>query len=92
MEADIFLEGFLKAEETHGLRFTRIIADGDSSVYSELTEDVHIWGKNECANHTCKCMRSHLEKTSSRKASLKRQRETIRNKYCKANNSCEIRQ
>jgi len=71
MEADIILEGFLKAEETHGLRFTRIIADGDSSVYSELTEDVHIWGKNECANHTCKCMRSHLEKLVAEKPHLK---------------------
>jgi len=75
MEADIILEGFLKAEETHGLRYTRIIADGDSSVFSKLIQNVPIWGnkikKLECANHTCKCIRSNLEKLVTEKPHLK---------------------
>ncbi|XP_053391945.1 uncharacterized protein LOC128554669 [Mercenaria mercenaria] len=60
MEADIILCGFLEAESSHGLRYTRIIADGDSSVYAQLQENVPVWGRDivkmECANHTCKCV------------------------------------
>ncbi|KAJ8313214.1 hypothetical protein KUTeg_009233 [Tegillarca granosa] len=66
MESNIILEGFLKAETLHGLRYTKIIADGDSSVFSKLQENVPVWGKAiekiECANHMCKCFRSNLEK------------------------------
>ena len=66
MEADIILSGFLEAESSHGVRYTKIIADGDSSVFSVLQEKVPVWGKSisklECANHACKCVRSNLEK------------------------------
>ncbi|XP_060598342.1 uncharacterized protein LOC132752084 [Ruditapes philippinarum] len=66
MEADIILNGFLQAETSHGVRYTKIIADGDSSVFPQLQEKVPVWGtsieKLECANHTCKCLRSNLEK------------------------------
>ena len=66
MEADIILSGFLEAESTHGVRYLKIIADGDSSVFATLQEKVPVWGKDikklECANHVCKCVRSNLEK------------------------------
>ncbi|KAJ8298756.1 hypothetical protein KUTeg_022816, partial [Tegillarca granosa] len=66
MESDIILEGFQIAESTHGLRYTQVIADGDSSMFAKLQENVPIWGKSigkvECANHICKCLRSNLEK------------------------------
>jgi hypothetical protein len=66
METDIILEGFKKAEQTHGLRYIRFIGDGDSSVYPTLLLHVPIWGreitKMECANHACKCYRGSLEK------------------------------
>jgi len=65
MESDIILAGFLEAESTHGVRYTKLISDGDSSVFSKLQEHVP-WGrfisKLECANHACKCLRSSLEK------------------------------
>ncbi|WAR31988.1 LOW QUALITY PROTEIN: hypothetical protein MAR_034530 [Mya arenaria] len=33
IESDIILEGFLQEEKEHGVRYMRMIADGDSSVY-----------------------------------------------------------
>ncbi|XP_078329794.1 uncharacterized protein LOC144624228 [Crassostrea virginica] len=66
MESDIIVEGFKKAEEVHGVRYLKLIADGDSSVYAKIHEEVPIWGKYvtkiECSNHACKCLRSNLEK------------------------------
>ena len=60
MEADIILEGFLKANE-YGVRYMTIIADGDSSTYARIQEEVPVCGrhvkKGDCANHVCKCLR-----------------------------------
>ena len=71
MESDIILEGFLSAEQKYGLRFMNIISDGDSSTFSEIQNKVPVWGKFvkklECANHACKCLRSHLEQLVSEK-------------------------
>ena len=65
-ESDIILEGFQAAEKTHGIRYMRIVGDGDSSVYSTLVQCVPVWGcdieKVECANHMCKCYRGALER------------------------------
>ena len=36
METDILLEGFRAAESTHGVRYMRMVGDGDSSVYIQL--------------------------------------------------------
>ncbi len=36
METDILLEGFLQAEQVHGVRYTQFIGDGDSSICSLL--------------------------------------------------------
>ena len=62
METNIILEGFKLAEQVHGVRYTRFIGDGDSSVYPTLIQNVPGWGyaikKLECANHACKCYRS----------------------------------
>lgn len=66
METDVILEGFQKAELMHGVRYMRFIGDGDSSVYLTLLNSVPGWGRDikkiECANHSCKCYRSNLEK------------------------------
>ena len=66
MEMDIILEGFLEAERVHGVRYTRVVGDGDSSVYPTLVQNVPQWGhairKVECANHACKCYRGALER------------------------------
>lgn len=44
MESDIISSGFSVAESVHGVRYTIIIANGDSSVYSQLQEKVPVWG------------------------------------------------
>ena len=44
MESDIILEGFMEAEQVHGVRYTRFIGDGDSSVHSTLLQSVPGWG------------------------------------------------
>ena len=66
METDIILEGFLEAERVHGVRYTKFVGDGDSSVHPTLLQYVPGWGhtikKLECANHCCKCYRDALEK------------------------------
>ena len=66
MEADIIVEGFSVAESKYGLRYMNMVADGDSSVFARIQQEVPIWGlyvnKLECANHVCKCLRSSLEK------------------------------
>lgn len=65
MESDIIVEGFQMAERKHGVRYMRIVADGDSSTEARIRQQVPLWGahieKEECANHACKCLRSHLE-------------------------------
>lgn len=69
MEVDIILEGFLNAEKTHGVRYTKFIGDGDSAVYPTLLTSVPIWGRDiqkiECSNHACKCYRNRLEKLAN---------------------------
>jgi len=73
MESDIILEVFLKKK--YSVRFMRMIADGDSSVYSNISKFVPVWGpyvqKIECANHATKCLRSNLEKLVSDKPHYK---------------------
>lgn len=75
MEADIIVEGFLNCEYTHGIRYMRMIADGDSSVYAKIMQEVPIWGQHvkklECANHACKCLRGHLENLVEEKPNFK---------------------
>ena len=65
MEADAILEGFQCCEQ-FGVRYMRIVADGDSSVLSTLQKFGPHWcrsiNKIECANHACKCLRGKLEK------------------------------
>ena len=66
MESDIIVQGFREAESKYGLRYTKFVGDGDSSVYPSLVTGVPQWGhaicKIECANHAIKCYRGALEK------------------------------
>jgi len=72
MKSDIILV-FLK--EKYGVSFMRVIADGNSSVYSNIIKFVPVWGpyvqKIECANHATKCLRGNLEKLVSDKPHYK---------------------
>ena len=75
METDIILEGFCAAESTHGVRYMRLVGDGESSVYSTLLLSVPVWGRDikkiECANHACKCYRGGLERIFQENAGYK---------------------
>ena len=75
METSAILEGFQEAEKVHGIRYTRFIGDGDSSVYTTLLQEVPVYGRSikkmECANHACKCYRSSLESLVQNKPQYK---------------------
>ena len=64
MEADIIAAGFRHSEAMHGVRYFKVIGDGDSSVLHTIHTTVsygrHI-SKLECVDHCVKCYRSHLE-------------------------------
>lgn len=54
MEAHVIVEGFRRSEEMYGVRYNRLIADGDSSVYKKILDarpyaNTHI-EKIECRN------------------------------------------
>ena len=66
METDILVKGFRQSENSYGLRYMRVIRDGDSSVMATICTAVPygmFTEKLECAkgNHACKCYRNHLK-------------------------------
>lgn len=76
MEAATIVEGFLSSEEMYGVRYTKMIADGDSSVYHNILQarpyDNLTVQKIECRNHL---MRNYCNKireivTTSSRASV----------------------
>ncbi|KAB0790406.1 hypothetical protein PPYR_15226, partial [Photinus pyralis] len=75
MEADIIVEGFCQSLKQHGLKYKKFIADGDSSVFAKIQENVP-YGKEvfkiECTNHVIKNYgkRLHKMKTDTRSVSL----------------------
>lgn len=55
METDIIADGFSKSMEMYNLKFTKMVGDGDSSVYRKLLQ-IKPYGnslvqKVECKNH-----------------------------------------
>ncbi|XP_025415583.1 uncharacterized protein LOC112687212 [Sipha flava] len=67
MEVDGIVEGFLKSVEMHGLKYNRLIGDGDSSVTKRLHE-ISPYGRHfhikkiECRNHL---MRNYCSKLTA---------------------------
>jgi hypothetical protein len=64
METAIILEGFKNSVGMHNLKYTKIIGDGDSSVYKKIKESMpygpHCFiEKIECRNHI---MRNYCNK------------------------------
>ncbi|XP_077285484.1 uncharacterized protein LOC143910762 [Arctopsyche grandis] len=76
MEADIIAEGFLKSMEMHGVKFNKLVGDGDSSIMKKL---MHLmpYGPNiiiqkiECKNHLlrnfCNKLKALGKKTNNNK-------------------------
>lgn len=65
MEADMVVEGFSVSEAMHGVRYGKFIADGDSSTFVKIKENVpygHLVRKVECTNHALKNYGKHLLK------------------------------
>ena len=75
MESDILVDAFRIATSMHNLRYTRFVADGDSSTHSEIIARVP-YGRNvekiECANHACKCLKNRLYKKQHENAECRR--------------------
>ena len=65
MEADIIAAGFFRQSEAmHGVRYIKVIGDGDSSVLHTILITIpygRYVSKLECANHCVNCYCSHLE-------------------------------
>ena len=64
MEADILAEGFSMSLQTHGLKYSYFVGDGDSSVYPKLLEIMPYAPeevkKIECRNHILRNYHKHL--------------------------------
>lgn len=75
MEASIVVEGFKQSDATYGIRYHRLIADGDSSVYKKILDARPYKNltveKIECRNHLlrnfCKKIRDLCTKKKCRK-------------------------
>ncbi|KAJ1521823.1 hypothetical protein ONE63_003458 [Megalurothrips usitatus] len=66
MEAAIIAEGFKCSMEMHGLRFDKLVGDGDSSVTSRLLQikpygALYLVEKVECKNHLMRNLRRQLD-------------------------------
>jgi hypothetical protein len=71
MESQIILEGFNKSLEMHGVKFSKIIGDGDSSVYKKIKENKpygpsFFIEKIECRNHLLRNYCGKLHELSRR--------------------------
>ena len=65
MESNSVLEAFIFINDKFKVRPLKLIADGDSSTYKTLVDNITEWGsrirKIECCNHLMKNFRSNLE-------------------------------
>jgi hypothetical protein len=74
MESDIIIEGFKRSIEMHGVKYMRLIGDGDSSISKKLCE-IRPYGscsmveKIECTNHLLRNFSKHLRELATRKKS-----------------------
>lgn len=68
MESEILLDGFMKSESNCGLRFLKMIGDGDSSTYHKIVESDPYNGryieKFECVNHLMRNFRNKLDEVT----------------------------
>ncbi|KAL4084689.1 hypothetical protein QTP88_027614 [Uroleucon formosanum] len=75
MEASIIVEGFKNSEEMYGLRYHKLIADGDSSVYQKILESRPYKNitveKVECRNHLLRNLCNKLKDISTKRSAGK---------------------
>ena len=75
METDIIVEAFTRSIEIHGIRYTSLVGDGDSSVTKKL-QTVKPCGnvpiqKIECSNHLLRNYSNNLKQLPSKRYSSK---------------------
>lgn len=74
MEPKLMKDGFMECEKKYGIRFSRLIADGDSCVIAELNnsnlyrDPILVTEKIECSNNLKRNARGHLRTLSSKAA------------------------
>lgn len=75
MEASIIVEGFKNSEKMYGLRYHKLIADGDSSVYQKILESRPYKNitveKVECRNHLLRNLCNKLKDISTKRSAGK---------------------
>lgn len=77
MEPKLMKDGFTECETKYGIRFSELIADGDSCVIAKLNNSntyrnpILITEKKECVNHLKRNARGHLRTTSASKVEFK---------------------
>lgn len=73
METSMVVEGFRKSEEMYGVRYHKLIADGDSSVYKTILDAYLIKNitveKVECRNHLLRNLCNKLRELTIKKQS-----------------------
>lgn len=71
MEAAIIVEGFKQSEQMYGIRYQKLIADGDSSVYKKILDARPyknlVVQKVECRNHLLRNFCNKLKEISVQK-------------------------
>ncbi|XP_072390322.1 uncharacterized protein [Diabrotica undecimpunctata] len=91
METSILVEGFKQSQIVHGLKFLQFIADGDSSVYAKICEEV-AYGqyvtKIECRNHAIKNYGKALYKIKADTTVNKEARALLTNNKIKELQNC----
>ena len=58
MEADIIAAGFRQSEAMHGVKYTKVVGDGDSSVLCTIYTTVPYDREVRKLDHCVKCYRS----------------------------------
>lgn len=75
MESDIVLEGFKCSMEMHGIKYSHLVGDGDSSIFKKLQIDKpygnYTIQKVECSNHLLRNHCKNLKLLTTKKFSSK---------------------
>lgn len=71
MEQAIVVEGFKKSVELHGIKYTKLIADGDSSTYRSIVAAAPYGNqrveKIECRNHLLRNYAAKIREIAQKK-------------------------
>jgi len=90
MEAAVIINGFRESESMYGIRYHKLIADGDSSVYKQILEarpyKNRTVEKIECKNHL---LRNFCKKM--REIATKKQAGKLENRKLLQNNILRLR-